>query len=128
MRWERHRSPHAVRCLQVSSSSSQSAFRVTELQNHCGWKSPLRSPAQLSTYHQYCSLTTSLSATSPRFLNTSRDGDFPLVLSLLPGSRGQPPPCQIPILYITLHSVHLSRQRLIQLQSQPAISRGMYFF
>ena len=38
-------------------------------------KDLLDHPVQSSTYHQYCPLTTSLSATSAGLLNTSRDGD-----------------------------------------------------
>ena len=44
----------------------------TESLNRSGWKRALRSPTQPIPP---CPLTTSLSATSPQFWNTSRDGD-----------------------------------------------------
>ena len=40
-----------------------------------GWKRPLRSSSSTLNPSPPCPLTTSLSATSPQFLNTSRDSD-----------------------------------------------------
>lgn len=47
-----------------------------ESQNHEGWKRPLRSSRPTPT-HPTMLIITSLSATSPPALNTSRDGKFP---------------------------------------------------
>jgi len=44
-------------------------------QSHYGWKRPLRSPGPTTNPSPPCPLTMSLGATSPRFLDTSRDGD-----------------------------------------------------
>ena len=53
-------------------SISSHNHRTTESCDHKGWKSPLGSPTQPTPP---CPLPTSLSATSPWFWNTSRDGD-----------------------------------------------------
>ena len=47
--------------------------RLCTIEYHSGWKRPLRSPSL--TPRPPCPLPMSLSATSPRFWNTSRDGD-----------------------------------------------------
>jgi len=59
---------------QIQTHFQQESFKVEpeifkvekDLQDH---------PDQLPTYHQYCPLTVSLSATPPHLLSTSRDGD-----------------------------------------------------
>ena len=67
----------AVKYLQSSVIGHSRPQQVTvATQNHKGWKRPLRSPSPTPAHPTPCPLAMSLSATSLRFFNTSRDGNF----------------------------------------------------